>query len=778
MFCPKISEYLKKIVNFTSLFELLIQVLTKNNNDMRKFTLILALTFLLSASYGQKVLQSEGCVTYGKTSTKVYQDPVKSLKGEGDVFFSETFNWGDPDSPQGYNIPEGWQVVDENDMGHWWVWRAGEDSIKGKYTFEPGHIYSESPEDGYWVFPIDEYNYRDGVHTEDEGVAWFQLPPIDCSSKTSVILKVNQYFRACCAAPNIWVDVSNDQGVHWANFDMSFGTPTNVFCKKPRVELNLTEVAAGAPEVWIRFYWKGNRAYFWVLDDLTLSEGYTNELQLEDQWLKNIDLEEDGDEGFVYLYPFNQIGGENFGGYTFSGAFLNSGIDEQYGSHLNVEIFKNGESVYNEDSESVSVWPLDRDTLEVNTPYVPDGYGDYKVVMTAMQEQEDGVPSNNVYSDTFYINDSTFSYSDFISETHVSTAGHGNNDGDACGIALDIREECEANSISVFIKQRPENPTASTQPGMGFQYWIYFYDEEEAAYYPLIPSEFMEVEEEMINTWVTLPLEKDGESEFLTPGYYIAAIQTFHNGGAGADNNVFRFTIGADQSHKYSPGKTVYNLGEEGVWYGLEEMSMVMLNLNYSGAPSEVEVVFNCDMTLPIAEGVFTPGTDYLDVAGTFNGDDGAAHHLADADGDGIYTLAVPGLKPWDIIEYKYRINGNWATSEFAPDGPYRVHTNTLYNMLDDIYNDGVSTVGIDMGKLVASVKVYPNPSNGTVSLEVSNTQSTDLNITVSNIQGQEVYRNNVKSTISHKENINLSEFGKGLYFLKVNEKVTKLIIK
>ena len=114
MFCPKISEYLKKIVNFTSLFELLIQVLTKNNNAMRKFTLILALTFFLSASYGQKVLQSEGCVTYGKTSTKVYQDPVKSLKGEGDVFFSETFNWGDPDSPQGYNIPEGWQVVDEN----------------------------------------------------------------------------------------------------------------------------------------------------------------------------------------------------------------------------------------------------------------------------------------------------------------------------------------------------------------------------------------------------------------------------------------------------------------------------------------------------------------------------------------------------------------------------------------------------------------------------------------------------------------------------------------
>ncbi len=747
---------------------------------MRKFTLIFALTFFLSASYGQKILQSEACVTYGKTSTKVYQEPVKSLKGEGDVFFSETFNWGDPDAPQGYTIPEGWQVVDENDMGHWWVWRAGTDSIKGKYTFEPGHIYSESPEDGYFVFPIDEYNFRDGVQTLDEGNAWVQLPTIDCSSKSSVIMKVNQYFRACCGAPNIWVEVSNDLGVHWANFNMAFGTQTNVFCQRPHAELNLTEVAAGAPEVWIRFHWRGNRNYFWVLDDLSLSEGYNNELQLEDQWLYNIDLEDDGDEGFVYLLPLNQIGANNFGGYHFAGAFLNSGIDEQYDSYMNVEIFKNGESVYSEDSESASVWPLDRDTAYVTTPYVPDGYGDYKVVMTANQEQEDGVPENNVYTDTFYVNDSIFSYSDFTDESHVSTAGNtaGNNDGDACGIMIDIKEECEANSISVFIKQRAENPIASTQPGMGFQYWVYFYDEESQNFYELISSEFTEVEEEMIDTWVTLPLEKDGESEFLTPGTYIAGIQTFHNGGANADNNLFRFTIGADQSHEYSSGKTVGNVGVEGEWYGLEEMGMIMLNLNYSGAPSEVEVVFNCDMTLPIAEGIFTPGTDFLDVAGSFNGWDGASSHLEDADGDGIYTLSVPGFTPWTMLEYKYRINGNWDTSEFPDGGQNRMHSTTLYNMLDDVYNDGMSTVGVDIRTLAANIKVYPNPSNGVVSLEVTTAQATDLNITVSNIQGQEIYRNIVKSTISHKENIDLSEFGQGLYFLKVNDKVTKLIVK
>jgi hypothetical protein len=745
---------------------------------MRKFTLILALAFLFSAAHGQKVLDAGSAVEYSKTAAKVEQQDQRMLKGEGDVFFETTFDWADPENPQGWSLPDGWQIGDESDMGHWWEWRAGTDSIKGKYTFEPGHIYSESPGDGYFVLPMDEYNFRDGVQTLDEGNAWFQLPSIDCSDKSSVILKVNQYFRCCCGAPNVWVDVSNDQGVHWANFSMRFGTPTNVFCKKPHVELNLSEVAAGAPDVWIRFWWKGNRNYFWVLDDLTLSEGYTNELQLEDSWTYFNDLEMDGDEGFVYLYPLSQVGADNFGGYTFAGAFLNSGLDEQYNCQLNAEVFKNGQSVYSENSESISVWPLDRDTVEVTTPYVPDDYGDYKIVLTAMQEQEDGVPENNVYWDTFHVNDSIYSYSDWTVETHVSTAGHGNNDGDACGIILDIKEETEANSISVFIRQRPENPPASTQPGMEFAYWLYGYDEEALEWYPLISSDYTLVEEEMINSWVTLPLEKDGESEFLIPGYYIAAIETWHGGGAGANNNVYRFTIGADQSHHYAGGKTVYNLAGDPVWYGLEEMGMIMLNLNNSGAPSEVDVMFSCDMTLPIAEGVFSPGSDFLDVAGSFNEWDGSAHQLTDDDGDGIYTLTVTGFSVWEKMEYKYRINGNWDTSEFPFGGPNRVYTTTFYNMLDDVYNNGESTVGVDVNELKASIKVYPNPTKDLVNIEINNTRAQNLDIIVTNIQGQEVYRNAVKSAITHKEAIDLSKYGQGLYFLRVNDKVKKLVVK
>ena len=57
--------------------------------------------------------------------------------------------------------------------------------------------------------------------------------------------------------------------------------------------------------------------------------------------------------------------------------------------------------------------------------------------------------------------------------------------------------------MSVFITQRQRNPAASTQPGMGFQYWLWWYDDESQTYIDFLSSEFMEVTEEMIDAVYT-----------------------------------------------------------------------------------------------------------------------------------------------------------------------------------------------------------------------------------------------------------------------------------
>jgi hypothetical protein len=182
-------------------------------------------------------------------------------------------------------------------------------------------------------------------------------------------------------------------------------------------------------------------------------------------------------------------------------------------------------------------------------------------------------------------------------------------------------------------------------------------------------------------------------------------------------------------------------------------------------------------MRLPIANGYFKPASgDFVDVAGTFNGWNGSAH-MTDADGDGIYSLTVPGFAVFGKIEYKYRINGNWNTSEFPSGGPNRVYRTTFYNMLADIYNNGVS-MGVDQNPLATSFNVYPNPSNGLFTLSVTNAQVTDLNILITNIQGQVVYKNLVTSVTSYQENIDLTHVAGGIYFLKVNNQVTKVVVE
>ncbi|MCX6226107.1 MAG: hypothetical protein NTV01_15375, partial [Bacteroidia bacterium] len=626
---------------------------------MKKFTLLITALFLFGVAFGQMFKPSTSITPYSSFEKKMAEPADSRLKGEGYIFFSETFNWKDPAEPRGWKLPPGWIITDVTDLGTPWVWRAGTDSIKGKLTFERGHKYSKTPEDGFFVLPMDEYNFMDGIVTDKYATTWFQLPPIDCSSYPTVVFKMRQYFRT---NPTVGLTmlVSNDQGLHWATYGLGYETLLNIFCKNPFVEINITDVAAGMPDVWIRFVWTNMRMYFWAIDDIELSEAFNNEIQLERPWLYMTDLDAtNNDEGFYYMVPASQIGTDGFGGYTFKAGFLNAGRDDQESCFLNAEVFKNGVSVYNKNSVERDIWALQRDTFPITNAFVPDGYGNYEMVLTAKQKATDGLPSNNVYKDTYYVTDSVYSISDWEFETYSSVAGFNNDDGDYLGVEYDIKKKCEVNSISTLIQQRPENHIASTKPGYNFQYWLFWYSDVDAVWIELLSSEFVEVTQEMLDQWITLPLSKDGESEFLEPGRYIAAIQMYHNGGSDVDNAFYRFTIGSDNSHRSALAKSVYHnvVDDISTWYQNRDISMIRLNISDKGAPSAADVVFNVDMTLPIANGYFKPTTgDFVDVAGTFNGWNGTAHHLTDADGDGIYTITVPGLAVFQNIEYKYRI--------------------------------------------------------------------------------------------------------------------------
>ena len=90
-----------------------------------------------------------------------------------------------------------------------------------------------------------------------------------------------------------------------------------------------------------------------------------------------------------------------------------------------------------------------------------------------------------------------------------------------------------------------------------------------------------------------------------------------------------------------------------------------------------VEITFQVRMAYQVELGNFDPGSDFVDLAGTFNdwGNDPLTP-LADANGDTIYEVTLDGFSPSEYIEFKFRLNGEWGGSEEFPGlGNNRVYT-------------------------------------------------------------------------------------------------------
>jgi hypothetical protein len=741
---------------------------------MRRFTLLITAIAFYSISFGQVVDQG--------IPVPFMDDPAKtsatnaSLKGSGDVFWSTTFNWGDVDTKV-WLPPAGWVIADLADLGNLWMWRSPYDTLGGCCTKEGPSKNFKTPLDGYLVVPADEYNRRDGIGTSNLMDTYIITPPIDCSSKASVTVKFKQLFRLCCGTTTMQMSVTNDNGVHWATYDCQFGVGNNrvTDARYQNVEFNITDVAAGMANVQLKFSMQGNSHYYWMIDDLEMAEAYDNDLILADYW-SDFNGGFDTRIGHINYWPLSQMGmassvAGNIGDYEFTGAFYNNGNSDQENTKLEMTILRNGSQVYQDVSDGSDIWSLERDTATVNSVFMANDYGDYQFNFKAISDNNEEVPINNSTKKGFTVTDSLFHRADFTAEAGSNTGGWvgGGNAGDMVGVFYDIYEPVEINSISAYIY----GVTIAEVPA--FQYIILKEVEEE--FIELIPTDVVDATLEMRGKHLTLDMMKDGESEFLEPGKYIAAVRFWgtKEGDADGTNGM---SIGWDMEN--SAGTYTYNFQSVGGgWFNTGKVNMIGINIDAIGGPTQAPVTFNVDMTKHIASGEFKPTTDFVDVAGTFNEWNGSAH-LTDADADGIYTITIDGMAVNTMIEYKYRINGNWDTSEYPAGGPNRKYTVRYWNVLNNVYNGGVAA-GVDQTSLVASFDVYPNPTQGAFTVNITNRVASDMVITLTNIQGQVIYQNTVSNAINHQETID-TQLSKGLYFLSVNNgtevKVQKVVIQ
>jgi len=80
-------------------------------------------------------------------------------------------------------------------------------------------------------------------------------------------------------------------------------------------------------------------------------------------------------------------------------------------------------------------------------------------------------------------------------------------------------------------------------------------------------------------------------------------------------------------------------------------------------------------------------------------------------------------------------------------------------------------------------VAIYPNPSNGVFTISVSNLAAQQVQLTILNVIGNEIYRETLKAGEPRlTKTINLDQHAKGLYYVKLEadnySAVRRVVIK
>ncbi|MFP4024947.1 MAG: T9SS type A sorting domain-containing protein, partial [Thiohalospira sp.] len=66
------------------------------------------------------------------------------------------------------------------------------------------------------------------------------------------------------------------------------------------------------------------------------------------------------------------------------------------------------------------------------------------------------------------------------------------------------------------------------------------------------------------------------------------------------------------------------------------------------------------------------------------------------------------------------------------------------------------------------SIKLYPNPTSAKITLEIDADRHATYTIEILNIAGQRLYKENTETNGNLRKEIDLSEYAKGIYFIKV----------
>jgi hypothetical protein len=195
------------------------------------------------------------------------------------VFWSEDFSEG--------KLPDGWKIVSESDSAV--LWECTDQPFPGAHQYNrqapPIASKSRGPFMLYSPGAAVDKNINKWRDADVYPNGYFMTGAIDCSSLKSALLNFQQKFSynswGHTKDAGLYVGVSND-GKNWKDYNVINGVKPRTDSPSPMdITLNVSEMAAGKKTVYFRFYWKGYFAWYWMVDDIELTEGYEVDMGIE-----------------------------------------------------------------------------------------------------------------------------------------------------------------------------------------------------------------------------------------------------------------------------------------------------------------------------------------------------------------------------------------------------------------------------------------------------------------------------------------------------------------
>lgn len=417
--------------------------------------------------------------------------------------------------------PAGWVIANNSGNSNNWLWSDGVPG--GQFSTNADTLQSPTGSNGYMMLPADLYNTPipgTGAVPMD---ASFSSPMISPPSgavtfPASVVARFHHSQRYCCSGANELVFEVSTDGISYTAFDATGDrNPNTATPNGEELEINVSSVLANATAAYIRVRSTGNSHYYWMIDDISLLEGPSNAMIVNDIYVAW------GDTSFLtynppfYQYPQALLRPIDFGAFT-----TNYGSNTQNGVKISYDVihdstYTGGPGLGYQTQHSITsanaIMPDSQYNAQVTPGFLStiDGFFTTNVWVTSDSvNQNSGAPMPvDQIAYNFVVSDSIM---DKTSGPFIGDAGPGNyvgggNDGDRWASMHTVNQNATATSVSLLVANVTTNDGAQIQPRVwewrdtGSTYATAIVEP------PIGSSPFsVTIDTSMLGTWVTLPL--------------------------------------------------------------------------------------------------------------------------------------------------------------------------------------------------------------------------------------------------------------------------------